>query len=255
MTWLRKWRFPILIGSGVIAAGVLIYFAGVRVSSDKTQGAIGKRDVYRDGQVNSADVATPGSAPVATKAILESSEYKQLAKDPAFQQLLNSSDFAQLTQTGLFMGLMSDNDFQTLSRDPEFALFLKSDLFRNTLDSFKPIARESNELKPNALNAEKARLAELTARQIHDAFTRLHDDPRFARIVKSKAFDNLSANLSFLSLASHQSLVNLLSLPAFRESMNQPALLSLLAQPAFQGILVQRESGGGACVTCLKGDR
>ncbi len=90
MTSLRKWRFPILIGSGLIAAGVLFYFSKTHVSSDKTQGAIGKRDVYRDGQVNSADVATPGSAPVATQAILESSEFKSLAKNPAFQELMKN---------------------------------------------------------------------------------------------------------------------------------------------------------------------
>ena len=87
MTSLRKWRFPILIGSGLIAAGVLFYFSKTHVSSDKTQGAIGKRDVYRDAQVNSADVAAPGSAPVATQAILESSEFKALAKNQAFQEL------------------------------------------------------------------------------------------------------------------------------------------------------------------------
>ena len=59
MTFLRKWRFPILIGSGLIAAGMLFYFSNAHVNSDKTQGAIGKRDVYRDAQVSSADVATP----------------------------------------------------------------------------------------------------------------------------------------------------------------------------------------------------
>src|SRR5271154_362751 len=65
MTRLRKWRFPVLIGSGIIAACGLVYFANGHIGTDKTQGAIGKRDVYRDSQVSSADVATPGSAPVA----------------------------------------------------------------------------------------------------------------------------------------------------------------------------------------------
>src|SRR5580698_10247069 len=96
MTSLRKWRFPILIGSGLIAAGVLFYFSNTHVSSDKTQGAIGKRDVYRDGQVASADVATPGSAPVATTAISESSEFKSLAKNLAFQELLRDNAFNEL---------------------------------------------------------------------------------------------------------------------------------------------------------------
>ena len=49
-------------------------------------------------KVASADVATPGPAPVATQAILESSEFKELAKNPAFQQLLRDSAFNELTQ-------------------------------------------------------------------------------------------------------------------------------------------------------------
>ena len=69
MTKLRKWRFPVLIGSGIIAACGLVYFANGHIGTDKTQGAIGKRDVYRDAQVSSSDVATPGSAPVATSAV------------------------------------------------------------------------------------------------------------------------------------------------------------------------------------------
>ena len=48
-------------------------------------------------QVNSADVATPGSAPVATQAILESSEFKSLAKNQAFQELMANSDFNALS--------------------------------------------------------------------------------------------------------------------------------------------------------------
>src|SRR5580658_4586074 len=116
MSFLRKWRFPILIGSGLIAAGVLVYFANGRVGSDKTQGAIGKRDVYRDGQVASADVATPGSAPVATKAILESSDYKGLLKDQAFQQLLQDGSFMRLTSDKGFLQLLSDRSFQEMTQ-------------------------------------------------------------------------------------------------------------------------------------------
>ena len=33
MTTFRKLRFPILIGSGIIAAGVLIYFSNARVGT------------------------------------------------------------------------------------------------------------------------------------------------------------------------------------------------------------------------------
>src|ERR1700685_1284482 len=122
MTSLRKWRFPILIGSGLIAAGILFYFSNAHVSSDKTQGAIGQRDVYRDGQVNSADVATPGSAPVATTAILESSEYKSLVKDQAFQELLKDGTFERLAQDQSFRQLLSDASFPQMIRS---GLFLR----------------------------------------------------------------------------------------------------------------------------------
>jgi len=73
MNTYRKLRFPILIGAGVIAAGGLLYFSTARINSQHTLGAIGKRDVYRDAQVNASDVkATPGTAPVATQVLLES---------------------------------------------------------------------------------------------------------------------------------------------------------------------------------------
>ena len=134
MNSLRKWRFPILIGGGLIAAGILFYFSSTHVSSDKTQGAIGKRDVYRDGQVASADVATPGSAPVATQAILASSEFKELAKNPAFQQLLHDSAFNELTQrNNAFVGLLALTEFRMAVRDLHFAGLVHSATFQLAL--------------------------------------------------------------------------------------------------------------------------
>src|ERR1700733_6593614 len=130
MTSLRKWRFPILIGSGLIAAGILFYFSTTHVGSDKTQGAIGKRDVYRDGQVNSADVATPGSAPVATQAILESSEFKALAKNQAFQELKSNSDFSALSSNVNFQAVMRNANFLMLARQQGFADLVHTQLFK-----------------------------------------------------------------------------------------------------------------------------
>src|SRR5580658_8658121 len=108
MTTQRKWRFFILIGAGLIAAGALVYFSNGHVSTSKTQGAIGQRDVYRDGKVASADVAQPGSAPVATDAILKSSEFKALAKNQAFQELMRSDSFNEMTRNASFMVLLSN---------------------------------------------------------------------------------------------------------------------------------------------------
>jgi hypothetical protein len=236
MTFLRKWRFPILIGSGLIAAGVLVYFSHAFVSTDKTQGAIGKRDVYRDAQVASADVAAPGSAPVAVKAILESSEFKELAKDPAFQQVMNSSDFAQMTQSNAFLGLISNADFIELSKDPEFALFLKSDLFHNTLKG----------VRDNSIEDKGGKLTEFTAKHFHDTLANLQDH-RFDRIVKSKAFDNLSSNLSFLSLAAHQEnsqrLSNLLESRDFNHLLGSHNFQAITRSEAFSSLTMQLQQG------------
>jgi hypothetical protein len=95
MTTLRKWRLQILIGGGLMAAGALINPANAQDGPGQTHGGIGKRDVYRDAQVNSADVDTPGSAPVATQAILQTNEFKSLAKNHG-QELLGTDAFDSL---------------------------------------------------------------------------------------------------------------------------------------------------------------
>src|ERR1700739_830853 len=72
MNTLRNLKYPIFIGAGLVAAGTMFYFVHSGVNSQHTQGAIGQRAVYRDTQVNASDVnANPGSAPVATKALME----------------------------------------------------------------------------------------------------------------------------------------------------------------------------------------
>jgi hypothetical protein len=94
MTPLRKWRLQILIGS-LMAAGALINPAYAQDGPGQTHGGIGKRDVYRDAQVNSADVDTPGSAPVASQAISQGNELKSLAKNPG-QELLRTDALDRL---------------------------------------------------------------------------------------------------------------------------------------------------------------
>src|ERR1700676_2196807 len=113
MTTFRMLRFPILIGACIAAAGLLYYFTNSRVSREQTQGAIGQRDVYRDGAVKASDVgATPGSAPVAISAILQSKEFSSLAKNASFQSLMSSASFQELSKQAAFVSLLSDGSFQ-----------------------------------------------------------------------------------------------------------------------------------------------
>jgi hypothetical protein len=214
MTFLRKWRFPILIGSGLIAAGVLVYFANTHVGADKTQGAIGKRDVYRDAQDNSADVATPGSAPVATEAILQSSDYKELAKNPAFQELLRESSFNKLAREKAFFELLSDNSFRVMSQNRLFLEFVRTDLFQQavrqgTLASLRP------------------------------------QEAKYQDLIRLDAYNRLINNAAFQSAARNQSFAGLVSSNAFQLNMEQRAFTNLVSQAGFQGILVNNASAIG----------
>src|SRR5208337_519059 len=139
--------------------GVLVYFSNAHISTDKTQGAIGQRDVYRDGQVNSADVATPGSAPVATEAILESSDFKSLAKNPAFQELLRDDAFSEMSRQRAFSDLLANSQFRAVAQDPLFLELVKSEAFQKSLkqdlkqdmrfEAFRQNARPSSCLRTN----------------------------------------------------------------------------------------------------------
>src|ERR1700732_3828758 len=133
MTTSRKWRFPILIGSGLIAAGILLYFSNARQSSHNTQGAIGNRDVYRDGQVNASDVAKPGEAPVATAVVLQSADFKSIANTPAFQSLLSDESFKNLQKDELFARLLSDSSFRGMASQNAFQQLLKSEVFQRAM--------------------------------------------------------------------------------------------------------------------------
>ena len=110
----------------------VLFFQDAR-QSDKTQGAIGKRDVYRDGQVNSADVATPGSAPVATQAILESSEFKSLAKNQAFQELMKEPLSPSFPETSPLCSSCPIDPSRPWPQNRMFAELVRSDAFKQAV--------------------------------------------------------------------------------------------------------------------------
>lgn len=209
MTKLRKWRFPILIGSGIIAATGLVYFANGRIGTDKTQGAIGKRDVYRDGQVASADVATPGSAPVATQAILESSEFKALAKNQAFQELRSNSDFSALSTNVNFQSLMRNADFLKLAAAPGFADLVKSDLFARYLHG--TVSRDSL----------------LTQMQSSSHYSALAHENGMIMLLHNNAFADLARLGTFQAVLASQALRSALAESQVKNALLTGALSSL----------------------------
>ncbi len=219
MSALRNFRYPIFIGAGVIAAGAIFYFAE-HVSSEQTMGAIGQREVYRDGQVSAADVkANPGSAPVAMKALLESKEFKALEKNPAFQELMASSSFQTLAQNTNFVHLLQNEGFLQLARNESFAHFLSS-------GAMSQLMQQSQNSQPRDADLT-ASLAMANAQQL----------------ATNQAFLGLIHQTSFLALAQNQSnvqaLVHMMQMPSFASLSQNMQFTSLMSQASFQNALLQ----------------
>ena len=81
MTTFRKCRFPVRMGCGLIAAGAFLCLSAAPATSGQISGSIGKRDVYREVQVDTSDIASPGQAPVAKVVISRSGQFEKLTKD------------------------------------------------------------------------------------------------------------------------------------------------------------------------------
>jgi hypothetical protein len=230
MTKFRKWRFPILIGSGILAAAALIYFANGRVNSEKTQGAIGKRDVYRDGQVDAANVgATPGTAPVAMQAILDSKEFKALAKDQAFQGLMASHEFQAVARDQAFVSLLSNANFAQMAQNSAFTQLLQSDQFRKAL-------AQSHTNEMNAQSHQESQKQELG--RFDMSFAALKQDAHFQALERNQAFINLVQNSAFRSIARNQAFVNLMVGSSFQAMMRDNAFRGLISQSHFQNALL-----------------
>jgi NADPH-dependent curcumin reductase CurA len=189
-TTFRRLRFPILIGGGIIAAGILVYFSNGHINQQKTQGAIGQRDVYRDGEVKASDVAaTPGEAPVAVNAILQSKEFKALANNSDFQATINSSDFNALLRTGVLSQVLAASHRNFSSQDLIVTL------------------------QQGLSNASASRASQ-------DALSRL---------ATNESFNNLLRNPQFLTLASNPNLSVMLTVGALQSSSAQAAVQNATA--------------------------
>jgi len=239
MTTQRKWRFFILIGAGLIAAGAVIYYSNGRVSNDKTQGAIGNRDVYRDATVASADVATPGSAPVATEAILKSSEFKALAKDPAFLALLNDNDFSKLTHVQGFLALLANADFQRQIQDIQFRQLVQSSVFGKALEqqlkNYDRLALTNNLARPLTTTVEG--LQAIKSDRL-SAFLQL--DEHYTRLADKASFDSLMDRYIrlFATLHSEKSFDGLLDRASLQAVLQNKVFADLVGHQDFRAALM-----------------
>jgi len=211
----RKLRFPILIGAGVIAAGALLYQTNSRISSQHVQGAIEKRDVYRDAQGNASDVQAPGTAPVATKALLESKEFRALAKNPAFQSVLANVAFQGAVRNQVVASVMASPAFADLANNAVFAQYLSSGAFANLAANVR-----ADMAQADLTQAVHISLAQANAQGL----------------ASNVSFNAVMQNVQFLSAmnsqAARQNLVSLLKTDSFA---------ALAKDSLFQGMLMQSQ--------------
>lgn len=236
----RKLRFPVLIGAGVVAAGVLLYQSNSRIDSSQTRGEIAQRDVYRDSQVNPEDVnATPGNAPVAAKVLLESKEFKTLANNPAYHELLASQSFEAMAHNHQFLAMLANPSFAEMSRSKAFTEYLKGDvLARSARKSLDADVRQDSAPKKLSADVKQDATQDLRAKKLQ---ADLRGGDLADELNKSRAFHDLIANSSFQSLVrSHdlsQHLARVMSMGSFADLVNNSALQSVLARSEFREAL------------------
>ncbi len=199
-----------LIGGGIVAAGVLVYLGNGHINSRATQGTIAHRDVYRDGEVKPGDVGTPGAAPVAVKAVLESKDFQKLAKDQAFQEVLSDAGFQKLVTDQSFLALLKSASFINLAQNNLFRLAMLNpgvvaDLrARSAQDVTVRLKADLLAAGAQDLNANASFNAVINS----SAFSSLLRRSEFASVLARSEFGVVMSNAAFLRLASSSSFQN-----------------------------------------------
>jgi len=226
MSALQRTRFAIFIGLGVIAAAGIFYTVRSGVNAQHTKGAIGQRDVYRDGEVKAADVnANPGSAPVATQALMATKEFKALEKNAAFQELMANPSFQALSRNSQFLSMLGNDAFLNMARNSLFVHYLQNPAMAE-LSQWMSLQNAASLHSLEMTQRLNASLSEASAQEL----------------IKNQMFQNLFRNDAFLALmrdSNFQALSNLVRMDAFSSLSQSSQFQQLLSQSAFQNAMMQ----------------
>ena len=111
-------KFGILIGSGVLAGAAVVFFGFIWPPSGGTEGAIGQRQVYREGGVKASDVSvTPGTAPTVIKSFLQGKQFHEAARKDGFPEV-DSKEFTALTENSEFLAFLATPAWRPSSAIP-----------------------------------------------------------------------------------------------------------------------------------------
>src|SRR5215213_7872369 len=156
-------KFLVLIGGGILAAAAVVFFGFVWPPSKGTEGAIGQRQVYRDGTVLAKDVkADPGKAPIVIKAFLKSKRFRKAARKRGFVEV-ESKDFAALTENPDFINFLSTPGLRTFGANPLMPKVLQA--IRSNPGQPMTVQKLETALGPDSKTPAFARLAKNTSFQ------------------------------------------------------------------------------------------
>ena len=132
----EKRKYVWLGVAGAALATLLVYVSifWPPVPRSWVQGAIGKRDVYRQEKLTDKDIGVAGTATVTVDDIRkfqESPEFKSLAGNAQFNQLVANAQFQKSVQNAGFerQNLAQIAQFQQLTNNAQFQQFQNNALF------------------------------------------------------------------------------------------------------------------------------
>src|ERR1017187_6634524 len=145
----KKKKYVWLGVAGAALATLLVYFSifWPPVPRGWVQGAIGKRDVYRQDKLTDKDIGVTGTATVTVDDIRkfqQSPEFKSLAGNAQFNQLVANAQFQKsvqdaafarqnLAQHAQFQQLLNNAQFQQLRNNAQFSALMAMPGFNASL--------------------------------------------------------------------------------------------------------------------------
>jgi hypothetical protein len=179
--------------AGAALATLLVYFSifWPPVPRGWVQGAIGKRDVYRQDKLTDKDIGVAGTATVTVddiRAFQQSPEFKSLAGNAQFNQLVANPQFQKIVQ-------------DAASKKIQLAV------------RCAPACANALPAQNLAQNPEVQRL--LNSAQ----FEHLKNDPQLSKIFNMASFGVMMTNSRFQNLAAQSQLSSLLGNAALEQAM------------------------------------
>ncbi len=264
----RKLKIGILVGGGVLAAAAVVYFGNLWPLSRGTEGAIGQRQLYRNGNVQAADVAVaPGTSPVAMRAYLQSKEFREKAtkigvpsetvqkitalalQDAAFSLMLSNTSFQNLLSNASFQNLLSNASFQNLLSNASFQNLLSNASFQALLSNASFQAALNNQVQLNSVNLQSqlnsvgfqstlnnTGVTNLQTLLSNASFQALLSNTSFQALLSNASFQSLLSNAGFQNLLSNASFQNLLSNASFQAALSNASLQAAFSNASLQSV-------------------